>query len=175
MLCASYLLTAHKQTQTFLPCATYRIFKGVSEQHQENMQHPMRHTLATKTCIQIHRNSSRTQPQHSKKMQLQCQTIIDSKSGTTMDYGSEFRLVKQLEPLLKLHQDWPYFKKQLEKGSKYPIRQIKETKKKKWVKHILKFGNHTLAEDYAEMANELTKNTSRKVSPFPWQKQQQHI
>ena len=84
-------------------------------------------------------------------------TVIQSQKDTTMWYGSEYRPVSQLEHIYKYHRDWDYFKRQLQKGSLYPVRTITKRRRLQNLHYMMGRGNHKLAENNIAMVQQLTQ------------------
>jgi hypothetical protein len=71
--------------------------------------------------------------------------LIQKCSPSILDYGSEFKPIYILQPLLHRHRNWEYFKKILEDGSTFPLEPITEEMRKKDFKESLAYGNHKSA------------------------------
>jgi hypothetical protein len=54
------------------------------------------------------------------------QEVLEAHCHSFMGYGSEFRPVHMIEPLLLHHQNWSYLKLQLQQGSKWPLKELLE-------------------------------------------------
>ena len=67
---------------------------------------------------------------------------ISQNKNTPLAYGSEFRPASHLEPILRLHPNWPAFKRLIENGSNWPLDDISDKDRKADVQEALKFGNH---------------------------------
>ena len=81
---------------------------------------------------------------------------INSKKGSTMWYGSEYRPVSQLEGIYHKQKNWDYFKIQLQKGTTYPLQKIGPHHRLQNLHRILERVNHRSAEDNMDIVQELT-------------------
>jgi len=84
-----------------------------------------------------------------------------SQKDTYIGFGSEFRPVTELEPLLCHHPNWPDLKRLLKTGSNWPLKPIpqKDRSAKNW--ELIEKGNHKSAIKYAA---ELQKTLEKEVS-----------
>ena len=73
---------------------------------------------------------------------------LDSQQNSILRYGSEFRPVQSLQPLLEHHPLWPRLKISLSSGVQFPLYDTTSEEKKYDVKEALKFGNHKGAQKY---------------------------
>ena len=89
-----------------------------------------------------------------------------------MGYGSEFRPVDILEPLLRLHPYWPKVKSLLTQGSIWPLHDISEEGRKQDVEEALEFGNHKQAQLHPELLTSLIVDdvTHGFALPLPLEK-----
>jgi hypothetical protein len=71
--------------------------------------------------------------------------LIQACSPSILSYGSEFKHVSILYPLLHRHIHWDQFKKILSKGSTFPLRDIDDETRKKDFSAALSYGNHRSA------------------------------
>lgn len=67
---------------------------------------------------------------------------IDAQSSSPLGYGSKFRPIHLLRPLLQLHPYWTKFESLLTQGSDWPLRPILESERHSDVEEALLFGNH---------------------------------
>ena len=72
---------------------------------------------------------------------------LKAQRTSTAGYGSEFRPVSHLEPLLRHHKHWSHLRTQLTKGASYPRSQLNEPRRKAFLLRALKKGNHKPARD----------------------------
>ena len=71
--------------------------------------------------------------------------LIHTCSPSILNYGSEFKSVSILQPLLHRHRNWENFKKILEDGSTFPLEPIDEETRQKDFSASLTYGNHKSA------------------------------
>ena len=72
---------------------------------------------------------------------------LSAHQGTPLEYGSEFRTVPELEPLLMLHPLWPHMKSILHEGSLFPLAELDEDTRTADLEEALVRGNHKGAKD----------------------------
>jgi hypothetical protein len=86
--------------------------------------------------------------------------VIAANPGTTLDFGSEFRPVEQLEMILGHHPNFNEFKEIVSNGMPYRMsRELSEEDRLKELKAVLKRGNHKSAQqNEAEAKRLLTKD-----------------
>ena len=65
--------------------------------------------------------------------------------NTVLSYGSEFRAVDTLQPLLIHHQHWPAIKEIITYGASYPLHPISEQDRLSDITYMLERGNHKSA------------------------------
>jgi hypothetical protein len=83
-------------------------------------------------------------------------SLINQYVDTTLGYGSEFRPMSQLEPLLGRHPHFGRLRKVLEEGMPYIFKEeITEEERKHELEAIILRGNHKSAEDEQEKVKEL--------------------
>jgi hypothetical protein len=97
---------------------------------------------------------------------------IQHQHTSPVGYGSEFRPVKILEPLLRLHPYWPKVKSLLTQGSIWPLHEISEEGWQEDVREALEFGNHKQAQLYPELLTSLIVDdvTNGFALPLPLEK-----
>jgi hypothetical protein len=79
--------------------------------------------------------------------------FINSVLGTFINYGSEFRSIPTLEPLLLHHPNWPKCKDLLSKGSQWPLHMLPEQDRIKKNDEFIQRGNHKSAVKYSEVCH----------------------
>ncbi|KAL3757612.1 hypothetical protein ACHAWU_004714 [Discostella pseudostelligera] len=72
---------------------------------------------------------------------------IEGQRHSPVGYGSEFRAIDILTPLLKHHPYWEKFKSLLSRGSDWPLTDIDDDKRQADVQEALQFGNHKRATE----------------------------
>ncbi len=97
---------------------------------------------------------------------------LKQNKDSPLAYGSEFRPSAQLEPILRLHPNWPEFKRLIENGSDWPVADITEEQRKADVREALAFGNHKGAKaNYNLLRTLIEDDVSHGYSlPLPLQK-----
>ena len=90
-----------------------------------------------------------------EKYNLDIQKAIEGQSHSPMKYGSEFREVSVLEPLLKHHPNWSKLRAILTRGSSWVLEELDEEKRKSDVQDAIEFGNHKGAAEQPEKLKEL--------------------
>jgi hypothetical protein len=95
--------------------------------------------------------------------------LINSVSGTFINYGSEFRPIPVLEPLLLHHPNWPKCQNLLCKGSLWPLHDISNADRVAKNKEFIRRGNHKSAIKYEEVfLNTITKEIQQGwMVPLP--------
>ena len=91
--------------------------------------------------------------------------VIAAHPNTEIAYGSEFRQVQVLEPLLHRHPYWPYLKSSLQKGLRFKFKKLAEKDRLADLEQALEFGNHKSTQEFVltkiyskfENANQETK------------------
>ena len=79
---------------------------------------------------------------------------LKAQRAFTAGYGSEFRPVSHLEPLLRHHKHWSHLRTQLTKGASYLRLQLNKPRRRAFLLRALKKGNHKPARnDPAACAN----------------------
>ena len=77
--------------------------------------------------------------------------LLGAYPDSTLGFGSEFRTVEELEPLLHHHPSFPALKDLLENGMPYVFsREINDATKQEEVKALLERGNHKSASEKTE-------------------------
>ncbi|KAL3767984.1 hypothetical protein ACHAWU_005442 [Discostella pseudostelligera] len=72
---------------------------------------------------------------------------IEGQRHSHVGYGSEFREIDILTPLLKHHPYWEKFKSLLSRGSDWPLMDIDDDERQADVQEALQFGNHKRATE----------------------------
>jgi hypothetical protein len=81
-----------------------------------------------------------------KQANFNLDLLLNSPSSTSVtSYGSEFKSVKELYPLLGKHHRWKELKTKLIKGSSWPMMKQDEFSRKKDLEGAIKRGNHKSA------------------------------
>jgi hypothetical protein len=80
---------------------------------------------------------------------------ISANKNSIMSYGSEFRRIHILEPLLMHHRSWPSLSNQLQQGSKWPLLAVSETDRKMKNIEFIKRGNHKSAVKYHSVLRDI--------------------
>jgi hypothetical protein len=83
-----------------------------------------------------------------------------SPTNTIVSYGSEFRPVTLLEPLLHRHHNWPLMRDIVTNGVRYPLRPIADDVRKADITAMLHRGNHqstVLPENKAALTKAINK------------------
>jgi hypothetical protein len=95
--------------------------------------------------------------------------VISSDANSIMAYGSEFKPVATLAPLLDKHPLWPHFMRILENGSDPPREKLDEKSRTLALEAALDRGNHKSAKkDEASLADLLIDDVKRGYSlPLP--------
>ena len=93
-------------------------------------------------------------------------------NNTPLKYGSEFRPVETLQPLLKNHPLWGNLSTHLKQGVEFPLRNTKRHEKLQDVMEALEFRNHKGVKKYASFFEEnLDKNVRHGFClPIPLQR-----
>ena len=82
--------------------------------------------------------------------------FIEAHSESTVGYGSEFRSVAELKPLLGSHPNFPKLKSLLEEGMHYVFaREINEETKKVELATLVSRGNHKSATEESDRIKKL--------------------
>jgi hypothetical protein len=71
--------------------------------------------------------------------------VIKDFPGSSISYGSEFRPLNQLEPLLLHHPSWPKLKDLFTHGSRYPVQHRNPEDRLQDIKFFTEYGNHKSA------------------------------
>ena len=69
-------------------------------------------------------------------------STIAAKTNSHISYGSEFRTIEVLEPLLQKIPLWKAVSEILGKGAKYPLERINNSRRKSDFEESLRQGNH---------------------------------
>jgi hypothetical protein len=95
------------------------------------------------------------------------QYINNNKNSITC-YGSEFRPIHIIEPLLMHHHSWPSFANQLQQGSKWPLLSS-ETDQKAKNDEFIKRGNHKSAITHHTILRDIIQKEVRQgwMIPIP--------
>ena len=98
--------------------------------------------------------------------------LNEKKNPSITNYGSEFKPVESLEPLLHLHPRWPKLKHILKNGSDWKMKAITEIKRKEDLENAISRGNHKSAEKNLKFLSEALLKEIRKgwVLPLPLEK-----
>ena len=99
-------------------------------------------------------------------------SAIHHQRHSPVGYGSEFRPINHLEPLLYLHPYWPKFKSLLTNGSSWPLQELSEDERKRDVEEALEFGNHKQEEMNPDLLTSLIVDdvTHGFALPLPLEK-----
>jgi hypothetical protein len=90
------------------------------------------------------------------------ESLIQACSPSILNYGSEFKPVSVLHPLLHRHKNWTQFKRLLQHGSKFPLESISEEDRVKDFKEALNYGNHRSAvSNHRILMKTMTKESQR--------------
>ena len=82
--------------------------------------------------------------------------LIEAHSGSTLGYGSEFRTVEELTPLLKRHPNFPELSNLITNGMSYVFgRDLDATTKREELQTLIDRGNHKSAKEESDKVNEL--------------------
>jgi hypothetical protein len=79
-----------------------------------------------------------------------------------MGYGSEFRPIHIIEPLLLHHHSWPSFVNQLKQGSKWSLLNISESDRKAKNIEFIQRGNHKSAITYHTILRDIIQKEVRQ-------------
>ena len=105
-----------------------------------------------------------------KSFDYDLEKLIQKHSDTTLGYGSEFRTVEQLAPLLRRHPHFTELSQVLKTGMSYVfLRELDPDTKLEEMRTLLKRGNHKSAKDHPEQVKILlTKDVTHGFSiPIP--------
>lgn len=94
-------------------------------------------------------------------------TVIQNQRGTTMSYRSKYKPVEQLRHVYGHHKDWPYFAKQLQKGSFYQLKKIPEKTRRANLHYIIKRGNYKSAKKDLDTVKAFTIDDVKKGYATP--------
>jgi hypothetical protein len=91
------------------------------------------------------------------------------KKGSIMSYGSEFRPLHVIEPLLMHHHSWPSFMNQLIQGSRWPLLPISEPDRKAKNDKFIKRGNPKSAITHHSVLRDIIQKEVRQgwMIPIP--------
>ena len=101
-----------------------------------------------------------------KRYKYDLVAAMRNEKGTMLEPGSEFRLAKTLEPLLKHHNNWLKFKKIITEGVNYNLEDIPDRTRRSDLLAQLARGNHKSASE-PENKPTLIKNYDKEVS-YGW-------
>jgi hypothetical protein len=104
-----------------------------------------------------------------KRFNMSIGKALGAQSNSPLGYGSEFKKAATLQPLLHLHPNWPQFKKLLNEGSDWPLKEIPRSSQTKDAKEALGFENHKGASLTPELLTSLINNNVMHgfAIPFP--------
>lgn len=102
------------------------------------------------------------------------ETALKANSNTPLSYGSEFRPIPVLQPLLFLHPYWSKFKTLLTHGSDWPLTPITKQEREADLEEALAFGNHKEAVKNSPLLKSLIADdvTQGFALPLPLDKLQ---
>ena len=101
-----------------------------------------------------------------KRYKYDLVAAMKNEKGTMLEPGSEFRLVKTLEPLLKHHNNWQKFKKIITEGVDYNLEHLPEGTRRSDLLAQIERGDHKSASE-PENEPTLLKNYDKEVS-YGW-------
>ena len=82
--------------------------------------------------------------------------LIEAHSGSTLGYGSEFRTVEELTPLLKRHPNFAALSDLITNGMSYVFsRDLDTTTKQEELRTLIDRGNHASVKEETDKVNEL--------------------
>ena len=76
--------------------------------------------------------------------------LIQAYPGSCLDYGSEFRPIEALKPLLQKHPRWTKLAYLLSHGSCWPVSKLNDNTRKAKNSELLSRGNHKSASTYSD-------------------------
>jgi hypothetical protein len=94
---------------------------------------------------------------------------INANKHSFMGYGSEFRPIQVIEPLILHHRSWPSFANQLQQGSKWPLASISESDRLAKNIEFIKRGNHKSAVTHYSVLHDIIQKevTQGWMIPIP--------
>ena len=93
--------------------------------------------------------------------------LIEKHAATTLGYGSEFRTVSELKPLIGTHPNFGALSLVLTSGMPYVFnRELDQATKLTELKTLLERGNHKSAKDLPDKVGELLAKTYCTVSLY---------
>lgn len=104
-----------------------------------------------------------------KRFEMNLETAIDAQQNSPVGYGSEFRPIHILKPLLQHHPYWNHIQRLLSKGSDWPLSPIDEQQRQVDLKEAIAFGNHKGAETNTSLLTTLIEDdvTHGHLLPLP--------
>ena len=91
------------------------------------------------------------------------ENILNSEPNIT-SYGSEFKPVPELEPLLHLHPRWSEMKKKLLEGATFPVIKLDDETRLQDIEAMKIRGNHKSAQIHEKYLADAFKELGRKES-----------
>ena len=88
---------------------------------------------------------------------LSLESALESQKDSPLGFGSKFRPVKTLEPLLAKHPNWPCLKQILISGSSWDLEDLDEEKRLSDLKEAITRGNHKGAKEKPAELKKLVK------------------
>ena len=118
------------------------------------------------------RNAAETNLKVLEKYGMDLQQALEGQKKSPLGYGSEFRPVSTLVPLLGRHPNWNRLKAILDDGSDWPLEGLSLEERRQDVEDALAFGNHKGAESNQSLLRKLIEKMSFMVtvSPCPWER-----
>ena len=92
-----------------------------------------------------------------RKYDFDIKTALKAQEGTPLEYGSEFRLARELEPIFQSHPMWGHLKKILLNGSNWPLDPLDEERRLADFEAALARGNHKGAQKKHELLEKLVE------------------
>ena len=88
--------------------------------------------------------------------------VINSKEFSVTNYGSEFKVVDDLDPLLELHPRWKTLRHKLINGCNYPLKDLDESIRQLDIIEAKKYGNHKSASRHESfLSNAMAKEVKK--------------
>ena len=90
-----------------------------------------------------------------RKADFSLEKALNEEQHSQLGYGSEFRPVKILEPLLYCHPLWPRLVDQFKNGVSYPLEDLDDEERLKDLVEALQFGNHKGVDENEDLFEEM--------------------
>ena len=92
-----------------------------------------------------------------KKDRYDFTKALRREKGSIMEYGSEFREVGKLKPLMWDHKHWKIMSTIMSEGVRYSLEDLPEKTRKTYLTYMMARGNHKSAADSENMPTLLKK------------------